>query len=98
MIQCKKNYISQYEEQYGDSDFYTKPKQWENPTYKNFDLRLVSKNDPKYNAKIKLIQKYKDVLESQQKNMKKLYHEMTEWYKLILDDSIIKITDTTTSE
>jgi hypothetical protein len=27
MIQCKKNYISQYEEQYGDSDFYTKPKQ-----------------------------------------------------------------------
>jgi hypothetical protein len=57
-------------------------------------LRLVSKNDIHYKAKIKLIQKYKDVLESQQKNMKKLYHEMTEWYKLILDDSIIKITDT----
>jgi hypothetical protein len=61
-------------------------------------LRLISKNDPSYNKKIKLIQQYKDALESQQKNMKKLYHEMTEWYKLILDDSIIKITDTTTFE
>jgi hypothetical protein len=27
IIQCKKNYISQYKKQYGDSDFYTKPKQ-----------------------------------------------------------------------
>lgn len=97
-IQCQEKYINQYKEKYGEADFYTKPKQWENPKYKNFDLRLASKNDPKYNAKIKLIQKYKTELELQQKNMKKLYQKMTEWYKLILDDSIIKIIDTTTSE
>ena len=97
-IQCKEKYINQYISTYTDADFYTKPKKWESPRYKNFDLRLVSKNDLHYNAKIKLIQKYKDVLESQQKNMKKLYHEMTEWYKLILDDLILKKTDSIISE